>query len=131
MSDLQAVLLRFRKDVVGGQGDIAKMFYCMRVSKEDGMCQLFVWQFRGESNLRVFSMSRILMGNMPSTNISEVPIKETAKMEDFPAKYPVAFQALTEDSYMDNTFLTALDHETINVAKTWWLKEGDLSLKNG
>ena len=37
-------------------------------------------------------------------------------MEDFPAKYPVAFQALTEDSYVDNTFLTAPDHETINTA---------------
>ena len=61
-------------------------------------------------------MSRLVMGNIPSTNISVVAVKETAKMEDFPAKYPIAFQALTEDSYMDNTFLTAPDHEKINAA---------------
>ena len=33
--------------------------------------------------------------------------KETAKLEDFEEKYPVARKALSEDSYMDNTFVTA------------------------
>ena len=100
MSDLQAVLLRFRKDVIGGQVNIAKMFYCVQVSKEYVMCQLFIWKFKGEEKLRVFLMLRLVMGNMPSSNISVVAVKETAKMEDFPATYPVAFQALIEEKSM-------------------------------
>ena len=54
MSDLQAVLLRLRKDVVvgqGGQGDISKMFYCVQVAEYNAMCQLFVWRFKGEDKL--------------------------------------------------------------------------------
>ena len=59
-------------------------------------------------------MSRLVMGNIPSTNISVVAVKETAKMKDYPIRYPVAFQALTYDSYVDNTFLNAPDHVVIN-----------------
>ena len=43
MSNLHGVLLRFRKDLVGGQGDITKMFYMVRVTREELMMQLFIW----------------------------------------------------------------------------------------
>ena len=33
-----------------------------------------------------------------------------------PSYYPIAFQALTRDSYVENTFLISPDHETINAA---------------
>ena len=37
MANLQATLLRFRNDVFGAQGDISKMFYMVRVTKEEEM----------------------------------------------------------------------------------------------
>ena len=46
--------MRFRNDVVGAQGDISKMFYMIRVTKEEEMMQLFVWKFKGEDKLRTF-----------------------------------------------------------------------------
>ena len=94
-------------------GDIAKMFYMVRVAKDDVMMQLFVWQFKGEEKLRTFAMTRLVMGNKPSSNISIVAIKETAKLDDFETKYPFAYQALMFDSYVDNVFLTAPDTETL------------------
>ena len=114
MSNLQGVLLRFRKDLVGGQGDMTKMFYMVRVTKEEEMVQLFVWQFKGEDKLKTFAMTRLVMGNKPSSNISIVAVKETAVLEDYQEKYPVAYQALTYDSYVDNVFLTAPDLTTLS-----------------
>ena len=113
MSNLQGVLLRFREDLVGGQGDMTKMFYMVRVDKEEEMMQLFVWQYKGEDKLRTFGMTRLVMGNKPSSNISIVAVKETARLEDFQTRFPVAFQALTYDSYVDNVFLTAPDIPTL------------------
>ena len=113
MSNLHGVLLRFRKDVVGGQGDISKMFYMVRVTKEEEMMQLFVWQFKDDRKLRTFAMTRLVMGNKPSSNISIVALKETAKLNDFENKYPVAYQALMFDSYVDNVFLTAPNINTL------------------
>ena len=113
MSNLHGVLLRFRKDLVGGQGDITKMFYMVRITKEEEMMQLFVWQFKGEDKLKTFAMTRLVMGNKPSSNISIVAVKETAQLEDCQTKYPVAYQALMSDSYVDNVFLTAPDTDTL------------------
>ena len=53
------------------------------------------------------------MGNKPSASLSGVALAETAKLDDFPAKYPSAFKALTSDAYVDNIFITAADHETL------------------
>ena len=113
MSNLHGVLLRFRKDLVGGQGDITKMFYMVRITKEEEMMQLFVWQFKGEDKLKTFAMTRLVMGNKPSSNISIVAVKETAQLEDCQTKFPVAYQALMSDSYVDNVFLTAPDTDTL------------------
>ena len=85
MANLQATLLRFRKDVVGAQGDISKMFYMVRVTKEEEMMQLFIWKFKGEEKLRTFSMTRLVMENKPSTNISIVAVH---KLEDFKESEP-------------------------------------------
>ena len=45
-ANLQEVLLRFRSDVVGAQGDIRKMFYMIRVAKEEEMMQLWIWRLK-------------------------------------------------------------------------------------
>ena len=58
--NLFGVLLRFRKDLVGGQGDISKMFYMVRITEEEMMMQLFVWQFKGEEKLRTFALTRLV-----------------------------------------------------------------------
>ena len=67
MYNLLGVLLRFRKDVVGGQGDISKMFYMVRINKEDEMMQLFIWQFKGEDRFKTLAMTRFVIGNKPSS----------------------------------------------------------------
>ena len=48
-------------------------------------------------------MTRLVMGNKPSTSISGVAMRETSLLEDFAIRYPVAYQALNRDSYVDNT----------------------------
>ena len=69
MNNLHGMLLRFRKDKVAAQGDIRKMYYMVRVTKEETMIQLFIWKFSGEDKLRTFRMKRLVMGNKPSSAI--------------------------------------------------------------
>ena len=114
MNNLHGILLRFREDVVAGQGDIKKMYYMVRVTKEEEFMQLFIWKFRGEDKIRTFAMGRLVMGNKPSSNYSQISLKETTKLKDFPSRYPTAEKALTEDSYVDNTFVTAPDIEKLH-----------------
>ena len=41
-SNLHGVLLRFREDVVGAQDDIRKMYYGVRITKEEEFMQLYI-----------------------------------------------------------------------------------------
>ena len=102
MQDLPGILLRFREDHVAAMGDIKKMFYGIRVTKEDQFMQLWCWQFSGEEDIKTFMMTRLVMGNGPSTAISIISVKETANLFDFSVKYPHAKEALCRNSYVDN-----------------------------
>ena len=48
MNNLHGVLLRFRNDYVGAQGDVKKMFYMVRIPRPEQMMQLFLWKFPGD-----------------------------------------------------------------------------------
>ena len=52
-------------------------------------------------------MTRLIMGNKPSANASQIALKETAFIDGNDEKYPNAKIALTEDSYVNNTFITS------------------------
>ena len=106
LTNLQGLLLRFRNDRVGASGDIKKMFYMVRMKTEDSFMQLFIWRWKGEEKIRSYSMVRLVMGNKPSVPISGVAMSETAKLEDFEQRYPIAYQALTNKAYVDNIFHT-------------------------
>ena len=53
------------------------------------------------------------MGLKPSANFAIIAMKETSKLEDFEEKFPIAKKALSEDSYVDNTFVTCKTIEAI------------------
>ena len=114
VNSLHSVLIRFRNNLVGAQGDIAKMYYMVRINDRESWMQIFMWKFLDEEKVRYFKMERLVMGNMPSAGLSGTALSETAKLDDYPVRYPHAHKALTEDNYVDNVFLTASDHEKIN-----------------
>ena len=114
MSNLQAVLLRFREHLYGASGDMTKMFYSVRVTLEEEMCQMFVWQFKGDTKIRTYGMTRLPMGNCPSTNISIVAVKETSELEDYRTRYPMAHKALNQNTYVDNVFHGADSKEELD-----------------
>ena len=75
--------------------------------------QLFVWKFKGEDKLRTFCMTRLVMGNKPSTNISIVAVQQSTELEDFQESEPEACEVLKKDIYVDNVFVTAADLEEL------------------
>ena len=114
MTSLHGLLLRFREDVLGAQGDIKKMYYMVRISKEEQMMQLFLWKFNNEDTIKTFAMTRLVMGNKPSSNFSQIAVKETTKLEDFTGRYPIASKALNENGYVDNVLITATDKDLMD-----------------
>ena len=110
---MNGILQRFREDHVAAAGDIKKMYYNVRVEKVEEMMQLWLWQFAGDTEVKIFSMRSLVMGNKPSANVSQIALKETAKMDDNEKQFPDAHDALCHDSYVDNTFLTAGNTQVI------------------
>ena len=108
---LNGILVRFREGVVAAQGDIRKMYYAIRVKKEEEMMQLWLWKFAGDDKLRIFAMKCLVMGNRPSANVSQIALKETAHLEN---KFPAAKTALSSNAYVDNVFVGADNHNIVN-----------------
>ena len=52
-------------------------------------------------------MTRLVMGNKPSTNISIVAVQESTELEDFQSSEPEACEVLKKDIYVYNVFVTA------------------------
>ena len=75
--------------------------------------QLFMWKFEGEEQIRYFRMTRLVMGNKPSANCSQIALRESSYINDNDQKFPDAAQALTQNSYVDNTFVTAPNHDKV------------------
>ena len=113
INSLHAILLRFRSDLVAGQGDVTKMYYMVRIAENETWKQIWMWRFAGEDHIRLFKMVRLVMGNISSPGLSGVALRETARLEDYPIKYPSALQALTEDTYVDNVLIVAESHEIL------------------
>ena len=110
---LNGILIRFREKVIGAQGDVRKMYYCCRVTKEEEFMQLFLWKFEGETKIRTFAMTRLVMGNRPSANASQIALRETGYINDNHIKFPAAANALARNSYVDNTFVGNDDLESV------------------
>ena len=110
---LNGILVRFREGVVAAQGDIRKMYYAIRVKKEEEMMQLWLWKFAGDDKLRIFAMKRLVMGNRPSANVSQIALKETAHLENNAVEFPAAKTALSSDAYVDNVFVGADNHNIV------------------
>ena len=100
-------------EVVGAQGDVKKMYYNVRVTKEEEFMQLFLWKFEGENKIRTFAMTRLVMGNKPSANASQIALRETGYINNNQEKFPAAARALTSNSYVDNTFVGNEDHKSV------------------
>ena len=113
LNSLHGVLLRFRGNICAAQGDVPKMFYMVKVEKADQMMQLFIWKFKNSSKLRTSCMTGLVMGNKPSTNISIVAMRLNTSRGENKVQYPIAHEALTLNSYVDNTFCGADNDEDL------------------
>ena len=113
LASLHGVLLRLREGPYAAQGDISKQYYMIRLEPEEEMMQLWLWQFEGTDQVKTHCMTRLVMGLIPSTNIAVIAMKETSKLGNFKVDKPDAHQALSKDSYADNTFVMGNSPEAV------------------
>ena len=102
LNSLHGVLLRFREDYIAAQGDIKKMFYQVKIAEDKQYMQLWLWKFPDDDDIRTFCMTRLVMGNICSPALSIVTVLETAELGNDRKRYPVTYQTLKRDSYLDN-----------------------------
>ena len=113
LNSVHSVLMRFKEDYVVAQGDIKKMFYQVRIANDEQFMQLWLWKFPEDADIRTFLMTRLVMGNIYSPSLSIVAIHDTAKLGDKRTRYPVAYQTLKRNLYMDNVCRGAPDVDSI------------------
>ena len=58
-------------------------------------------------------MTRLVMGNIGSTNLSIVVMKKTADLGDNRIKYPVAYETIFKKTYVDNVLIDAPDYNKL------------------
>ena len=54
LTSLHGLLFKFCSDVVAAAGDIKKMYFMVRGTREDEFMQLFVWRWKGEEQIQNF-----------------------------------------------------------------------------
>ena len=69
LNSLHGVLFGFREDFVAAQGNIKKMFYQVRIEKDEQFMQLWLWKFPQDAKIRTFCMTRLVMGNICSPSL--------------------------------------------------------------
>lgn len=87
-------------------------FYC---SDHPGgtICQLFLLQFPEDKQVRTFSMTHLVMGNIASTNLSILAMRKTAELGNNPTKYPVTYDTITRRTYVDNVLIDTSNHHKL------------------
>ena len=116
LNSMNSIMLRWREALEAGIGDIRKLYYMLRLPVEEQMMQLFLYQWEGEVEPRVYCMCRLIMGSKPAANYAIIALKETVDFESNQEKHPRAVEVVQEDSYMDDLF--ACDDSREELQKT-------------
>ena len=101
LNQLVGILLRFRQNRIGFIGDISKMFHSIDIPVIDQMTHLFLWRGMNTGiKPRTYAMTRVNMGDGPSSAIAQVALRDTAieAFDDFPLESTLKQQNI----YMDD-----------------------------
>ena len=109
INNLAAVLIRFRNGQVIAKGDVAKMFYAVKLKIEDWYIQCFL--SRGMDNTQEPDVYQVIVNNMgvkPAGSIAMVALQKSA--EKFSLEYPLMSNQIKTNSYVDDLGLVELNH---------------------
>ena len=101
LNSLIGVLMRFRQDCIGINGDISKMFNTIRLKPLEQHIHRFLWR-----NMEVkrapdhYVLTSVPFGDKPSGAIVMTAMNETAKMKE--NDFPAAADAIRFNSYVDD-----------------------------
>ena len=111
LNQLLGILLRFREKPIAFIGDISKMFHSIEIPIQDQMTHLFLWRnFETSDEPLTFAMTRVNMGDRPSSAIAQAALQKTA--EEALQEHPKAADTILKDSYMDDIISSVDDTES-------------------
>ncbi|CAG7828262.1 unnamed protein product [Allacma fusca] len=98
---MQAVLMRFRKPVVGIMGDIKEMFQHIRIVAADQNSQRFLWRgMEREKVPDVYIMEAVIFNAACSP--SSVLYVKNVNAAEYESEFPVIVEAIKSGMYMDD-----------------------------
>ena len=111
-NNLIGVLLRFRTDHVAVMGDIAKMFYQVKVAKSDRDCLRFFWWPKGnlEAKPLIYRMTVHIFGAISSPSCSSFALQQT--IQDNRDKFPPAICQKALTSFYVDDFLSSVSNDS-------------------
>ena len=101
IGNLLGVLLRFREDLVGLDGDISKMYLQFLLPEEDTFVHRYLWRDFDESqDPRIYALQRVTFGDKPSPDMTSFVMIRIANENE--PHYPRAAVTPKRDRYMDD-----------------------------
>ena len=119
-NSLVGVLLRYRQDHIAVTGDIEKMFYQVRVAKQDRDCLRYLWWPDGDlsSEPAIYRMKVHLFGAVSSPSVSTFALRQT--VSDHKHEFDTSISQLALTNFYVDDFLcaTSSEGEAINIVKS-------------
>ena len=132
LSNILAIILRFRQFQIAVVGDIKKMYNTIRLSKLDQHTHRFLWRWLDiQKDPIQYILLTVTFGDRPSGVIATLALRRTAQM--MKDRYPLAADVIERHSYVDDLLKSV---ESIEEAKQviaeveTVLEQGDFKIKH-
>lgn len=100
LSDILALLLRFRAEKIALMADISRMYPSIELAEADRDFLRFKWRESKSEPVRTFRHKKVGMGVADSSFLADSCIRLHA--EKFSKQYPIASRIILEDRYVDD-----------------------------
>ena len=112
LNNLAGVIINFREGRVAAKGDVAKMYNCIQLTKEDAFLQCFLW--RNLDTALEPKIYQVVVNNIGVKPAGAIAALALQKSSDMHAKdFPITSEQLKRKSYVDDLGITAKDMKTL------------------
>ena len=111
LNDMNAILLRFREEIVGIAGDISKMFQGIGLSSREQDYHRFLWRKLNSNNPPDhYVLTTVTFGDKPSPAIATCALRKTADMQK--DEFPDVYELINKNSFVDDLITPCPDEES-------------------
>ncbi|XP_055590993.1 uncharacterized protein LOC129743074 [Uranotaenia lowii] len=98
--DLRSIIMRCRTKAIMLVADVEKMFRQIEIQPEDRPLQCVLWRNNPNEEVGVYELNTVTYGTKPAPFLATRTLQQLTS--DEAARFPLAAQAMADDTYMDD-----------------------------